>query len=193
VNEVFLARHGQTEWNRARRVQGQLDSPLTPEGIVGTRSAADRLHGFSIDGVFSSPLGRAHSTAQLYAEALGLPVVTVAELAEIHHGTLAGLSREEIESAFPGEMARRDADKYRWQFPGGESYAEADVRAAEALRVVDESGAARPLLVSHEMIGRMLLRNLLDLPPDQALAYRQPNEVVYRIDVGAGSVQEIRA
>lgn len=173
-------------------MQGQLDSPLTPEGIAGTRSAADRLYGFSIDGVFSSPLGRAHTTAQLYAEALGLPVVTVAELAEIHHGTLAGLSREEIEAAFPGEMARRDADKYRWQFPGGESYAEGDVRAAKALRVVDESGATRPLLVSHEMIGRMLLRNLLDLPPDQALAYRQPNEVVYRIDVGAGSVQEIR-
>jgi broad specificity phosphatase PhoE len=48
------------------------------------------------------------------------------------------------------------------------------------------------LLVSHEMIGRMLLRNLLDLAPDEALAYGQPHEVVYRIDVGAKSLEEIR-
>jgi broad specificity phosphatase PhoE len=193
VAEVFLARHGETEWNRAGRRQGQLDAPLTPEGMAAVGQAADRLGGFSIDAVFSSPLGRAQASAHLYADALGLTVVTVDELTEIHHGAMAGLTGEETEAAFPGEMSRRAADKYRWRFPDGESYADGDVRAAGALRVVGESGVARPLLVSHEMMGRMLLRNLLDLTPDEALAHGHPHGVVYRVNVGAKSLEEIRA
>src|ERR1700722_11987491 len=73
VAAVFLARHGETEWNRAGRRQGQLDAPLTPEGMAAVGQAADRLRGFSIDAVFSSPLGRAQASAKLYADALGLP------------------------------------------------------------------------------------------------------------------------
>jgi broad specificity phosphatase PhoE len=175
-----------------RRWQGQLDSPLTPQGIVETQRLADRLRGCSIDGVFSSPLGRAQASAQLYAETLGWTVVTVDELTEIHHGSMAGLRREEIAAAFPGEMERRADDKYLWRFPEGESYAEGDVRAGAALRVVGDSGVRRPLLVSHEMIGRMLLRNLLDLAPDDALAGAHPHGVAYRIDVGTKHVVEIR-
>jgi broad specificity phosphatase PhoE len=153
---------------------------------------ADRLRGFPIDGIFSSPLGRALGSAELYAEVLGLPVVTVDELAEIHHGVMAGLNGGEIESTFPGEMSRRATDKYRWRFPDGESYADGDVRAATALRLVGGSGAVRPLLVSHEMIGRMLLRNLLDLTPDEALAFRHPHGAVYRVDGTTGTLDEIR-
>ena len=94
--------------------------------------AAERLRTLPIDGVFSSPLGRALASAQVYAAALGLTVVTVDELAEISHGAMAGLRAEEIEAAFPGEMSRRAAaNKYRWRFPDGESYADGDVRARE--------------------------------------------------------------
>jgi broad specificity phosphatase PhoE len=191
--EVFLARHGETEWNLVGRRQGQLDAPLTPAGIEEVERMADRLRTLPIDGIFSSPLGRSMASALVYAEAFGLPVVPVDELAEIHHGAMAGLSGEEIETAFPGEMSRRATDKYRWRFPEGESYAEGDVRAAAALRVVAAAGVVRPLVVSHEMIGRMLLRNLLGLTPDEALALGHPHGVVYRIDVAAKSLEEIRA
>jgi broad specificity phosphatase PhoE len=193
VQEIFLARHGETEWNLVGRRQGQLDAPLTPAGREEVERMADRLRAFPIDGIFSSPLGRSMASALVYAEAFGLPVVTVDELAEIHHGAMAGLSGEEIETAFPGEMSRRAADKYRWRFPEGESYADGDGRAAAALRLVECSESVRPLLVSHEMIGRMLLRNLLGLTPDEALAHGHPHGVVYRIDVAANSLQEIRA
>jgi broad specificity phosphatase PhoE len=193
VREVFLARHGETEWNLVGRRQGQLDAPLTPAGIAELERMADRLHAFPIDGIFSSPLGRSMASAQMYAEALGLTVVAVDELAEIHHGAMAGLTSDEIETSFPGEMSRRAADKYRWQFPDGESYAQGDVRAAAALRVVAAAGVIRPLVVSHEMIGRMLLRNLLDLEPMDALAYGHPHAVLYRIDVAGKVLHEIRA
>src|SRR5277367_2731385 len=102
VQEVFLARHGETEWNQAGRRQGQLDARLTAAGIEELERMADRLQPLPIDGVFSSPLGRSMATAQIYAEAFGLKVVTVDELAEIHHGAMAGLNRDEIEASFPG-------------------------------------------------------------------------------------------
>jgi probable phosphoglycerate mutase len=191
--EVFLARHGETEWNLVGRRQGQLDAPVTPAGMAEVQRLADGLRGMRIDAVFSSPLGRARTSAQLYADALGLAVVTVDELAEIHHGSMAGLNEDETEVAFPGEMSRRAADKYRWRFPDGESYAEGDVRAAAALHIVGASGAARPLLVSHAMIGRMLLRNLLDLAPDDALTYEHPHGVIYRVDMATKTAYEIRA
>lgn len=191
--EVFLARHGETEWNLAGRRQGQLDAPLTAAGIEELERMADRLQALPIEGVFSSPLGRSMATAQIYAEAFGLTVVTVEELAEINHGAMAGLNSDEIETSFPGEMSRRAADKYRWQFPDGESYADGDVRAAAALRVIEAVGTVRPLVVSHEMIGRMLLRNLLDLAPMEALAYAHPHHVIYRVDVAGKVLDEIRA
>ena len=193
MEEVFLARHGETEWNREGRRHGQLDAPLTAEGREEVQRVAERLRRLPINAVFSSPLGRALASAQVYASALGLPVVTVEELAEIHHGAMAGLEAEQVEAAFPGELSRRAEDKYRWRFPDGESYADGDVRAHAALDVIAGSGAARPLLVSHEMIGRMLLRNLLDVPAAEALAFGHPHDVIYRVDVSARTVQEIRS
>ena len=180
---VFVARHGEIEWNRLGRRQGQLDSPLTEDGLAQARQVAAVVSGLPVDGVFSSPLGRATATAGPCAEKLGMPVTIIEELAEVNHGQMAGLTSSEIERDFPGEMARRAADKYGWCFPGGESYAEVDRRAAVALYRVATYGVLRPLLVSHEMIGRMLLRNLLEVDPEVALTWSHPHDVIYRVDV----------
>ena len=144
-----------------------------------------------MDGVFSSPLGRAISTAQIYARALHRTVTTVDDLQEIDHGDMSGMTNEEIELVFPGELARRSHDKYLWRFPDGESYADADLRAASALRQMAESGRLRPLVVSHEMIGRMLLRNLLVLEPEEALNLGLTHRVIYRVHVESKTVVEI--
>jgi broad specificity phosphatase PhoE len=189
--EVYLVRHGETEWNRTGRRQGQLDAPLTESGMAEVRRVAERIESLPIDGVFSSPLGRAVATAQTYAQVLQQTITMVDDLMELDHGVMAGMTNEEIERAFPGEMARRSLDKYRWRFPNGESYAEADLRAASALRQIAESGGFRPLVVSHEMIGRMLLRNLLGLEPQDALKSGLAHNVIYRIDVQSKTVVEI--
>lgn len=191
IEEVYLVRHGETHWNRTGRRQGQLDSPLTKDGIAEIQRVAERIRSQPVDGVFSSPLGRAVATAQIYAEALNQTITPVDDLRELDHGEMAGLTNEEIERTFPGEMARRSLDKYEWRFPDGESYADADVRAASALQRIVASGRFRPLLVSHEMIGRMLLRNLLGLEPEEALKLRLHQGVIYRIDVESQTVVEI--
>jgi broad specificity phosphatase PhoE len=180
---VLVARHGQTEWNERGRRQGQLDSPLTSLGVqqamLLARAVAQQP---GIDGVFSSPLQRAVSTATECGMVLDLPVVVIEELTEVHHGVMAGLTAMEIEARFPGEMSRRNYDKYRWRFPGGESYADADARAAAAIDKIASCHARCPLIVTHEMIGRMLMRHLVATTPAVALEWSHPQEVLYKID-----------
>ena len=119
---VYLARHGETEWNREGRRQGRLDSPLTQKGW----DQAQRLARFvttlspTPDGLSSSPLGRAIATAEVCSKEIGLPVVVVDDLAELDHGRITGMTSSDVDEAFPGELERREEDKYAWRFPGGE-------------------------------------------------------------------------
>lgn len=179
-DDVYLARHGRTEWNLVGRRQGQLDSPLTAEGVADAQAIARQLEPGQVDRVFTSPQGRALTTAELIGASLELAPIVLDGLAEVHHGTFAGLTRAEIERRHPGELARREARKYQWRFPGGESYEDADRRAAGVVAEIAAIGARRPLIVTHEMIARMLLRRLGGLASDEALRLTLPHGLVCR-------------
>lgn len=182
---LFLVRHGQTLWNLEHRLQGQLDSPLTDDGIRQAKSIAERLSGRGITTVCSSPLGRALRTAVIISDRLGSDLVEVPELAEVHHGDMAGLTWDEIDRRFPTAREDRAANRYGWAFPGGESYAQARARARRALSSCGWATAGIPLLVSHEMIGRMLRADLRGLDAASALSLRHPHDVVFEIDHGS--------
>lgn len=185
---IYLARHAQTEWNVQRRRQGRLDSPLTAYGKEQTRRHAAALKPMAIDAIFAGPLGRTRETARILGDALALEPVIVDDLAELDHGEFSGLTSEEIDARFPGERARRAAAKYDYRFPGGESYADADPRVARALAAIH---GRRPLLVAHEMVGRLLLRRLLALDPATAMTQKHPHDVVYEVDPAARTCRVI--
>jgi broad specificity phosphatase PhoE len=132
------------------------------------------------------------TTADIIGSHVGLPVTVIDELAEVHHGWFAGLADDDINARYPDQWRQRRMDTYHWRFPGGESYADADIRAGEALARIGGQPARRPLVVSHEMIGRMLQRHLLGLDPHQALAHTDPNDVIYQIDPNAKARHELR-
>jgi broad specificity phosphatase PhoE len=182
---LFLARHGQTRWNLEHRLQGQLDSPLSADGIRQAKSVAERMVGRGITTVCSSPLGRALRTAVIIAERIGAELVEVPDLAEVHHGEMAGLTWSDIDELFPAAREERAANRYGWAFPGGESYAQARARARRALTACGWSSTGAPLLVSHEMIGRMLRAELRGLDAATALSLRHPHDVVFEIEHGA--------
>jgi probable phosphoglycerate mutase len=181
---LLLARHGQTHWNLEHRLQGQLDSPLTDEGLRQAKAVAERVVGSGVAMVFTSPLGRALQTAVVIAERLGVDVVAVDELADVHQGDMAGLTWDEIDIEHPGARADRAANRYGWAFPGGESYAQARARARRALSACGWASSGVPLLVGHEMIGRMLRAELRGLDGPSALALRHPHDVVFEITNG---------
>ncbi|WP_240747228.1 histidine phosphatase family protein [Microbacterium sp. K24] len=181
---LFLARHGQTTWNLQHRLQGQLDSPLTSEGVAQATAMAEQLADSGVVTVCTSPLGRALRTAVIIADRLGADLVEVPELAEVHHGALAGMTWDEIDEEFPGAREERAANRYGWAFPGGESYAQARARARKALSSCGWASTGVPLLVGHEMIGRMLRAELRGLDATTALALRHPQGVIFEIERG---------
>jgi probable phosphoglycerate mutase len=193
LETVYLSRHGETEWNVSRRRQGQSDSPLTPDGIDQARAIAMIASHLPIDRIFTSPLGRATATAVIAGHATGVPLEIVDDLAEVDHGQFAGLTNDEIEARHPGVLAERAGQKYTWRFPMGESYHDADTRAGRALEYMHAAGSRRPLLVTHEMVGLMVLRRLLDLTPEAALARSLPHGQVLEVVPSRTSVRVVRA
>src|SRR5919109_4497125 len=122
---IILARHGETDWNRERRWQGHSDRPLNGTGRAQAQALADELAGQPIAAVYSSDLLRAHETARIVADRLGLDVVTVPGLRERRFGSWEGLQDVEVERRFPGVHGP----------PDGES------REAMAHRVLDSLGS----------------------------------------------------
>lgn len=178
---VFIVRHGETDWNVEGRRQGQLDSPLTEAGRIAAAQVGTHLSALAPDALFSSPLGRARETAQIIGGILGMSVSSEEGLSEIHHGELAGLTDLEIEDSHPGLLAFRSTCLYRWRFPEGESYEDGDRRAAVTLREIQATLSRRPVLITHEMIARMLVRNLLGLRVEDALQRSFAQGAIYQI------------
>jgi len=174
-SHLLLARHGQTEWNLQRRRQGQLDSPLTAQGLRDADTLAELARGYPVDVVVCSPLGRAHRTATIIGERLGVPVELLDDLHEVDHGRYAGLTDDEIDKVQPGWRTERARDLYRWRFPGGESYKDAHARARRALSCPVIAQASCPLVVTHEMVARMLMAVLENVPVHEALKRNLPH------------------
>jgi broad specificity phosphatase PhoE len=145
---ILLARHGETDWNRDNRFQGQADPPLNESGRDQARALAERLAGDDVDAVYSSPLLRALETAEIVGGRLGLPVTTVEALREIDVGSWSGLTRTEVEARFPEGYARWLALEHGWE--GGETYEELGARVVRALvGLAERHPDGRLLAVTH--------------------------------------------
>jgi uncharacterized phosphatase len=101
MTTILLVRHGETDWNAERRVQGHSDTPLNETGSAQAAALADALGEKEIDAVYSSDLLRAHETARVVAERRGLEVTAIRDLRERNFGTWEGLTDEEVFDRFP--------------------------------------------------------------------------------------------
>jgi len=144
-----LIRHGQTDWNAERRLQGSTDIPLNDVGRGQARDAVAVVSGYAWDAIVSSPLSRAAETADLIAAGLGLPVVRrLPELSERSFGPAEGLQ------AGP----ELDALRIEGGFRGAESEDEAADRGLTALEALaGEFRGGRVLVVAHGTLLRVSL------------------------------------
>src|SRR4029079_8992231 len=101
MTTLLVARHGETDWNRAGRWQGWADPPLNDTGRAQARRLAEELRETAVDAVYSSDLRRAFETAEILAAPHAVPVVADAGLREIDIGSWSGLTRAEIDARFP--------------------------------------------------------------------------------------------
>lgn len=131
---LILLRHGETEFNKARRMQGHLDTALSERGRQQAHSVAQLLTQYPIQRIISSDLQRAADTAQAVSQVLGVPITYDERLRETHLGEWQGKHHWEVDTDFPGARAIwRHAPS--WSPPGGESRLEV---ARRALPVVEE-------------------------------------------------------
>src|SRR5688500_9075185 len=98
---ILLVRHGETDWNLERRVQGHSDRPLNDTGRRQAIELATALGDEPVDAIYSSDLVRAHETARILAERRGLGVTVIPELREKSFGTWEGLTDREVLQRFP--------------------------------------------------------------------------------------------
>jgi broad specificity phosphatase PhoE len=148
VTTIFLARHGESDWNVEKRFQGHSDRPLTERGREQAYALADLLGTERIDAIYTSPLRRARETAEIVAARARLKAVALPELQEVDTGSWSGLSRADVETRFPEGFARWRSGGSGWE--DGESYEEMAERVISALRkIAEDHPDGRVLVISH--------------------------------------------
>ena len=182
---IYFVRHGQTDYNAAKRIQGELDIPLNATG----RSQAQRngallnelIAGKQRFDFVASPLLRARQTMEIVRAAMGLPpdgYRTDDRLREIGFGEWGGLTWPEIAERDPDRYERRNADRWNVAAPGGQSYREVYQSVGEWL-----SEAARDtVVVAHFGTSRLIRGHVLKLPPEEILRLDAPQDKVLMID-----------
>lgn len=190
--ELIFVRHGQTEWNVARRLQGRGDSPLTDLGRRQVHAHLSWLRALRPDLILASPLGRTQATAAILADALGLEVELDSRLEERCMGQFEGWTLDEVSAAAPAEAERRSADPWSYRAPCGENYVDMLARVAPLLDELLQRPASRIVVVSHGTLVRVLLGRLLRLGRERMLSLRQPNAVAYQVRLDPAGHDVIR-
>jgi broad specificity phosphatase PhoE len=179
---VYLARHGQTAYNAEGRFQGQQQIPLNDAGRAQARELAERAAAYGFRALWCSPLLRARETADAIAARIGLQPLEDARLMETDAGDWTDRSFAEVIAEAPAQFAAFAAADASFAFPGGESFAQQEVRVAAALDDV-EAGELPALVVCHGMV----IRAALAVRAGELLEHvkRVPNAALVPLDPAA--------
>ena len=194
---LYFVRHGETDWNLERRLQGQHDIPLNVLGRTQASRCGSILrdllarHGRSAPAFdyVSSPLGRARETMELMRTGLGLEpghYRTDARLMEISFGRWEGFTFAELQAREAEGLAARERDKWGFVLPGGESYAQLLVR----VRAWYEGVERDTVVAAHGGVCRALMAHLGLVQPQAASVGQIGQGVIYEFDGGRMTVHE---
>jgi probable phosphoglycerate mutase len=186
---IYLARHGETDWNVEHRLQGWIDRPLDAKGKQQAADLAEALKGIHIDAIYSSTLSRSRDTANIVLTGLtsaaprgpALQVKSLEGLRERNYGRFQGGSDQD-----PEYLRRMNA----WDdaMEGGETMNQLMARAKASIdQIRREHPTGNVLVVGHRITNQAILRALLDLTPEETTKIDQGNDEVYLIELEAGA------
>jgi broad specificity phosphatase PhoE len=166
ISIVYLIRHGETEWNLDKRIQGQTDVPLNERGRLQAGALAERLAAVDLEAIYTSDLERARETAGIIAakQSQRVPVEETSGFRECHYGRWEGLTREEVACRFGEDWGAWVNGGQLGRPTGGEDFASLARRAG---RVFDEvvQGGKTALISAHQGPLRAILCHVLGLAP----------------------------
>lgn len=189
---LLVVRHGETEWNRERRIQGHLDPPLNATGREQARALAEELGGEVLGGgplplLYTSDLLRARQTAHALARGLGLRARRAAYLRERQLGRAQGRTWDELAAELPAEVEAYRSRRDRDAIPGSEPLAEFRARVLRGARRIAARAAAEgtsALVVTHGGVVHVLL----ELAHGSDRQFLIGNTARYRLEVGPESI-----
>jgi probable phosphoglycerate mutase len=188
--QLLLIRHGETAWNAEHRIQGQLDIPLSPLGVLQSARLAECLANEPIDAVYSSGQSRAWLTAAPLAARLGLEVIAEPRLRERSFGIFEGLTLDEAAERYPSEFKKWRERDPAWRPEGGESGQQLIDRVLSA---VSDIGIKHPsqtvVLVSHGGVLDVLYRAARLLEWHAPREHQMLNAAINRLTTSATPLQ----
>jgi len=183
---VILVRHGETDWNKQGRFQGQIDIPLNQNGKVQAKAASKFLKDIFIQKAFSSSLSRPKETAQIILnEHPGIEISLKDNLKEIGHGKWEGKLESEINSDWPDLLKTWQTYPEKVQMPEGENIKEVSTRSiAGWIEICKELKTDETaLVVAHDAVNKTILCHLLGLTPSEIWMIKQGNGGITVIDL----------
>lgn len=179
MTRIFLVRHGETDWNVARRYQGQTDIPLNDKGKMQAQKVAKRLSGEKLAAIYASDLQRAFYTAEAIATHHKLSVVPMKAFREISFGEWEGSSFSSLDTGAREQIDKIFTDPANIEVPGGENFQQVQERAIYG---IEELIAKHPndtiAVVSHGAAIRTILCHALGMKLDNVWSIRQDNTAV---------------
>ena len=182
-------RHGQSTWNYERRIQGQLDPPLSEEGRRQAAQLGRRLAGRPFAGFYASDLKRAFETAQVIGEAVRIEPEPMAGLREIYLGEWEGLRTEDLAGRFPEVWASWTKEPDWNLVPGGERAAEFEARVSAALdSIFARHAEGDVLVVTHGGVIQIALHHVVGRASRGIFPFRIQNASVSLLEKRNGRV-----
>ena len=189
MTELLLIRHGETDWNRQGRFQGQSDVPLNSAGHAQAQRLAARLAAEPQDALFTSDLQRARQTAAPLAAAWARTPVALAGLREQNFGMLEGLQASTIQAQHPVLWAGWLQQDLDFAAPGGESQRQFYTRVLAAVQALAAAHAGQRLVVvTHGGVLDMLWRSAHALPLTGLRECLIPNTGLNRLRWAGGAL-----
>lgn len=156
-----LLRHGQTEWNKLKKIQGSCDSPLTAEGKKKIREWSRFLKKYNWDRILASDLGRVRETVSILNQELRLPAEYTPQLREQAWGDWEGMTIPYIKETFPEDLNRRVQLGWSFSAPNGETRQDVRERTLSALSEAGEKWVGKNILiVCHQGVIKSLLYSI---------------------------------
>lgn len=190
MTTLILVRHGESEWNRAGRIQGQINSPLTDLGINQAKAIREYLSGILLNQqleIYTSPLDRALQTAEIIAQGIDYPsrkIIIEERLNDFNLGEISGtFGWDKVAEIFPEQAQLRLQDPMRFHPSGGESGAEFEARLRSLLEDLMDDGTLK-LMVSHGIVNKFIRGILKNLSGKEMVELGESQNTIYRLEQG---------
>ena len=190
LRTLILVRHGESEWNRAGRIQGQVNSPLTDLGISQARAISDYLSGIFLNQeleIYSSPLKRAIQTAEIIAKGidhLSSEVIIEERLNDFNLGEISGTyGWDKVAEIFPEQAQLRLQAPMRFPPSGGESGAEFEARLRSLMEELEGDDTTK-LLVSHGIVNKFIRGIYKNISGKEMINLGESQNTIYCLDHG---------